>query len=168
MTQKRKYLKDVVIVVLITIIVMGSIALISFWPDCPESSETITEKTPITITVHCPACPECPKCLKCPSCPSCPSEDPCADRTTPVLYEGEFPGTVKGPAIIEWWDGGPATAEHEGIFKLDVDEEDFKWEFYGHYWIFCSQEALETRYPDHMEEFFAKWPMDKEGRPPNQ
>ena len=100
-------------------------------------------------------------------CTPVPEEDLCANRETPVLYEGEFPGTVEGPAIIEWWDGGPNTKEHEGIFFLN-EGETFKWDFRGHYWVFCSQTAGEKRYEIHKLEFFDKWPMDEEGRPSTQ
>lgn len=138
-------------------------------PEGPFEWERIEKPVVIQeteVVVNTPATP-IPATQECAECPPCPSDDPCTGRTTPVLYEGEFPATVTGPAIIEWWDGGPNTAEHEGYFKL-LPGQTFTYEYYGHYWVFCSLAELDKRYEEHVREFLEKWPMDMEGRPPTQ
>jgi len=152
MFKKRIHLSSVIIIALLIVIALG-ITLFVIWPDCPEASMAPVKEILVTE--------------ECPDCPVCPPADPCYGLETLVIKDGEFPATVTGPAIIEWWDGGPNTAEHEGIFKLNTGET-FEYPYHGHYWVFCSQATLDQRYPDHMEEFLAKWPMDKEGRPPTQ
>lgn len=152
MFKRRVRLSTVIIFTLVALIILG-ITLVIIWPDCSQTPMLPTEETLVT--------------KDCPECPVCPSTDPCYGLETPVIKDGEFPATVTGPAIIEWWDGGPNTKEHEGIFKLNTGET-FTYDHYGHYWVFCSQATLDQRYPDHKDEFLAKWPMDEEGRPPNQ
>lgn len=161
MAQKKVYLSNVLLIAAGIIIGLVVTAML-YWPTSPELSKTVVEAE----AVPCAPVPCTPITKEIP-CTPVPKKDPCADRTTPVLYEGEFPGTAKGPAIIEWWDGGPDTPEHEGYFILNTGET-FEYPYRGHYWVFCSRAALDQRYPDHVKEFLKKWPMDQEGRPPNQ
>ncbi len=80
-------------------------------------------------------------------------------RTLAVLA-GEFPGTVSGPAIVEWWN--PSTKAC-GIFLLNSG--DFAYSQRGSWWRFVSHEGLAARWPDHRTEFLSKHPHCVEGRP---
>ncbi|HUV71979.1 MAG TPA: hypothetical protein VMW25_03135 [Clostridia bacterium] len=76
------------------------------------------------------------------------------------LDSGKFPGTVEGPAIVEWWDG----SSQEGIFRLG-EGEPFSYQQDGTWWCFSSSAALDARYPTHRAEYFNSHPKGNEGRP---
>jgi hypothetical protein len=74
---------------------------------------------------------------------------------------GQFPnGSVQGPAIVQWWDGGSQC----GIFLLR-EGETFTYERQGTWWQFSSQEAAAARYPAHRTEYFTSNQGCHEGKP---
>jgi len=73
----------------------------------------------------------------------------------PSAYEvsaGQFPATITGPGIVEW--AGSPTGGC-GIFELDQGQA-FSWTYEGSYWIYSSQAATDTFYPQHKQEYFNK------------
>ena len=83
-----------------------------------------------------------------------------AQPPAPTADEGDLPGDVAGPAIVQWWDGGANC----GIFAL-ADGDSFNYDAHGHWWRLDSQTALEMRYPEHKAEYLTANPSCTEALP---
>jgi len=62
---------------------------------------------------------------------------------------------IAGPAIIQWWDGSTAGC---GIVRVDTGRT-FTWALMGHWWTFNSQSALESDWPNSLDQYTADNPQ---------
>ncbi len=85
--------------------------------------------------------------------------NPVTGEEFPVT-SGQFPGTVTGPAIVQWWDGGSAC----GLFRL-AEGETFTYDGLGTWWQFPSETGAVERYPAHRAEYFNSNQGCHEGKP---
>lgn len=82
-----------------------------------------------------------------------------AEVQTPKVTDAEFDKgvetTIEGPAIIQWWDGSTAGC---GIIRVDTGRS-FTWSLMGHWWTFNSQSALESDWPNSLDQYTADNPQ---------
>ena len=77
----------------------------------------------------------------------------------PAPTDAEFDKGVKtvieGPAIVQLWDGSKA-----GCWILKVDAgHSVTWNLAGHWWTFNSQSALESDWPNSLDQYTADNPQ---------
>ncbi len=70
-------------------------------------------------------------------------------------FDKDVGKTIEGPAIIQWWDGSTAGC---GIVKVDTGRT-FTWALMGHWWTFSSQSALESDWPNSLDQYTADNPQ---------
>lgn len=88
---------------------------------------------------------------------SCPSAEtaPAPPVPTDAEFDKGVETAVEGPAIIQWWDGSTAGC---GIVRVDTGRT-FTWALMGHWWTFTSQSALESDWPNSLDQYTADNPQ---------